>query len=157
MIMECKRNKDISDEFANELFNMFLETMGTMAENSQSYKGIFTDEFKKNWINKLKTNENEKVLLVYDDSKLAAFVIVLELENETFIQDFHIKKEYQGDGKTFRFIISEGAKNVDITKELTGDIWIVNGHSRDVFKHIGARFEDGKFRLKFDVLAKWLS
>ena len=157
MIMECKKSNDISDDLANELFDIFLETMGPIAENSKSYKGIFTDKFKDDWLYKLKNNEDEKVLLVYEDSKLVAFVIVLELENETFIQDFHIKKEYQKDGKTFKFIISEGAKNIDITKELTGDIWIVNGHSRDVFKHIGAKFEDGKFRLKFDVLAKWLS
>lgn len=151
-----KSNLELSHEEANQLFDMFLDNMKKFAEMNKVYSSILTDEYRKKWIDNTLDNNNNKIIMFYDNNLLIGFIVVEENDTENFIRDFQIVKSHQNDGETFKNMIIEGVKRLDTSKEFSGDIWMFNSHSRDVFKHIGAKFEDGKYRLSFDLLKKWL-
>ena len=43
------------------------------------------------------------------------------------------------------------------SNDFTGDIWLLNNKSKDVFRHIGARFDDKKYRISLENLKKWIN
>lgn len=156
MQMIVRKTKEKRREEIEKLFDIFLENMKEFATNAW-YASILTPEYRENWINEVINDDNIIVFIYSVDSNIMAFICIKVSEKENFVKDFQIVGSYQHDGQTFKNMIVDAIKHLDLSKEFTGEIWMLNNHSRDVFKHLGAKFEDGKFRLSSLGLANWLN
>lgn len=151
-----KTNKELSRKEAEILYDIFLDNMKTFAEQNKIYASILTEKYREKWISNTLENDINKIVLFYEGDSLIGYIVGEEQEKENFIRDFQIVKAYQKDGHTFKNMIIEGVKCFNLSKEFSGDIWMFNSHSREVFKHIGATFDDGKYRLSYEKLKNWL-
>ena len=151
-----KDYKTIELNEAEKMFEIFLNNMRHYAEKNPLYASILKEEYKEKWIKNIMENANVKDFLYYENGELIAFITIKVSETEQYVNDFHIIPRYQGDGSTFKNMILGALPHLDMSKEFTGDIWMLNNHSRDVFKHLGAKFENDKYRINFENLKKWI-
>ena len=96
-------------------------------------------------------------MIIYFEDVLAGFIFIIVTSDENFVREFHVDKKYQGDGKTFYQMINFAVSNLSNENDFTGDIWLINEKSKAVFKHLGARFDDKKYRISSANLKKWMN
>ena len=157
MNITCKKSDEYTYEEYKGLFQIFKDNMKEIAEKSALTKRMVTDEFQDEWINLYKDKPNIKLLLFHENEKIISYIIVEEKEKDNYIHEFQISKEYQKDGHTFKKMIIEGIKFIDPTKDFTGNIWINNRHSNEVFKHLGVKFDGKDFRMSGKMLMEWIT
>lgn len=152
-----KKNNELKYDEVEKLYNLFEENMKKVSDGT-FYIHTFNDVYKKKWIDETLNDDNLIALIFYNDEDIAGFLFILLLESENFIREFQISPKYQGDGSTFYSMICTAVPYLDKTKELCGDIWMVNKKSQEVFRHLGARVNaDGKYHLDIDTLASWIA
>ena len=68
-----------------------------------------------------------------------------------------MKMFWQGSYLSFYQMINSAVSNLSNENDFTGDIWLINEKSKAVFKHLGARFDDKKYRISSANLKKWMN
>ena len=156
--MKCieKTSKELSLDEMNRLFDLFIANMDEFIKTNSLYKGTDKPEFRNDWIKDILEDENGRVYQYYsDDDKFVGFIVASIRENENFIKEFHIEPEFQGNGKTFYEMTARVVLTIHNNNDFTGFIWGNNQHSRDVFRHLGAKFDGDVFRVSRDVLMNY--
>lgn len=153
----CNKSSELSYEDVNKLYEMFKDNMAKFAEKLNLYKCIYVDSYKEKWINDTLKDENLLCFRYYYEEDLAGFIFIIVNEDENFVREFHVDKKFQGDGKTFYQMIKLAVSDISNENDYTGDIWMINDKSKAVFKHIGAKFDDKKYRISSNHLKEWLN
>lgn len=156
--MNCiiNRSSELTSENVEELFSLFLRNMGQFAKKNKFFESIKTEFYKEKWINDILNEERLLSFRFYDNEILAGYILIIIKENENFVHEFQIDESYQGDGKTFKEMILVTVSNIPNQNDYTGNIWFVNEKSRNVFKHLGAKFIDDQYKIEREILNKWI-
>ena len=108
------------------------------------------------WIDEIIQEPNIFYSMLYDNDKLAGYMIIYLREKENYIREFEIAKEYQNNGVTFKELIKETLPYTDSDKIYTGRILGHNEEAKGVFRRIGAIVVDGKYQVTYDRLMKMI-
>ena len=101
--------------------------------------------------------ENDLLLCVecIENNYLIGFALLTLKEDENYINEFHIMKERQHDGFTFREMIKVIIQKSQAGKDFTGRIWTENYDAKKIFHSMGALPDGEKYRLSYDKAVKW--
>lgn len=157
MELKVLKNTDLTVEILEDLYKLFFENMKVVSKQNAAYNCIYSESYKKEWQDDCLNCDCLNAHLYYEDGVLVSFILIEDRENESFIREFQIDSKHQSDGYTFKYMIANSFPKVRKGIDLTGDIWIINRHSRDVFTHIGASYSDGKYRIPYNSLLEWLN
>ena len=145
-----KNNISISND---DIKNMFEIYYGNLPETKKNNMQITKEEMAK----ELVQSNNLLCSMFYDNGKLIGYIIMYLREDENFIREFEIVKEYQHDGKTFINMIKMALPYTDIRKKYTGIIYNDNYNAKMAFKRVGALIKDKKYVCTYDNLIKCLN
>lgn len=154
MKYNIKSNKELTKDYLEELYKIFEENMKVVSKGT-IYETTFTNDYKNYWIDNILSNDNLKVISFYDNNVFIGYLIVIE-EDDIFIHEFQLIKEYQGDGKSFRYVVKTVLDLYNNGKIFHGRIWKSNLKAMIVFRTMGAIInEKDEFELTYSQAKDW--
>ena len=131
--------------------------MSSKIINSPHYAEFSTPEYKEEWINEISSKNNAVCLEFFEGVMFVGFIILYLEDNENFIREFQVTKDYQKNGKTFRKMIDLTIPYTNKEKLYTGVIFDENNEAQRTFKAFGANIVKGKYQITYDILMKVLN
>lgn len=151
-----KKNTELSDGELEAIYSLHYSNVESYATRYNKFKNISSPEYKQKWTNYVRENNNLICIAVVNDGYLIGFTLLILEENENYISDFYIAKEYQHDGQTFRALIENTFKIARPNTNFTGRIWNENTEAKTVFQSLGARIKDGKYVVSYSKIKEWI-
>lgn len=151
-----KRNIDLSEDELEALYNLHYSNVEKFADEYKKYSFLRTQEYKNKWINDVKKNNDLICVACVVNGFLIGFLLLILKKEENYIREFHIAKNYQKDGKTFRMIVEKTFQISQVNKDFTGRIWSDNNEAKRIFRSMGAFLSDGKYVASYDNVRRWI-
>ncbi len=147
-----KINNQVTEEDLYKLYDIYESNLPGYVKNDVIFKSIVGDEYKSKWVNEILNEPNKLVSTFYEGNTLVGYIIIFEKEEENYVREFEIIKEYQDDGKSFRGMISQILPYTNKDKLYTGRILQYNDSAKVAFFTVGAIHDKGKYVCPYDRL-----
>ncbi|MBO5376742.1 MAG: hypothetical protein J6A52_07840 [Bacilli bacterium] len=145
-----KKNNELTDSEIEVLYQLYYENIAPYTKTYVNRKNLSTLQHKEEWMNAIKENNSLVSILCVDNSRLVGFILLSFLPEENYINEFHICRDYQNDGMTFKNLVKYCFQISQPNKDFCGRIWKENKEAKQLFLKLGATGENGKYRLKYN-------
>ncbi len=149
-----KKTSEIDKNELGKLYDICYNNLSSKIINNPNYAEFSTSEYKDKWIDEISLKDNAFCLEFYEEMKLVGFIIFYLEENENFVRQFQIIKDYQGDGKTFRKMIELFLPHTNKENLYTGIIFDENNQAQKAFKSLGTNIVNGKYQVSYNIIMK---
>jgi hypothetical protein len=151
-----RKNEQITEDDLYKLYDIYENNLPGYVKTDVIFQSIVGDEYRSKWVNEIMEEPNKLVSMFYEGEALVGYIMIYEKEEENYIREFEIIKEYQDDGKTFRGMISLILPYTNKEKLYTGKILQYNDSAKVAFFTVGAIHNKGLYVCPYDRLVAML-
>jgi hypothetical protein len=110
------------------------------------------------WFDNCITKNKDKTILYLNKNEVGGYLQYGFNNDYIILSEIQIKKEHQGNKKTFRSLMGSFIENVNKDSKIRIKINPNNKKSIDVFKHIGfVEINPGQYEISGDKLISWIN
>lgn len=145
-----KKNNELLDSEIEVLYMLYYENIEKYAKMYKKRENLVSLRHKEDWIYDIQSNDSLVSILCVDNGRLVGFILLALLPEENYINEFHICRDYQNDGVTFKELMKACFNIAQPGKKFGGRIWKENHETKSLFLKLGAKGENGKYTLEYD-------
>lgn len=144
---------EIDPNLANKMFDIISTNMKELFPNV-----IVDNDTYNRWHDNCIKNDKNKTILYLNKYEIGGYLQYSIKDDYILLSEVEIKKEHQGNKKTFRALMKKFIDNINKDSKVRLKINSNNKKSIDVFKHIRfIEISNGQYEITGDKLISWLN